>query len=165
MSAEWPPLNKFVENLLAEARLHAGQGLAETVGIEHLLLALLTCEEPPDLGSIGITVGDAERVREALLTGLGLTLLRRLLSIYAKRLLERGIRLECGPEVVSWLLDQPGWRDSGNPLGDLKRIGESRVAGQLEELLMGRGLRAGSVVVVRVANSGGSTSLELSVRE
>jgi hypothetical protein len=165
MSAEWPPLNKLVGNVLAEARLHAGQGLAEAVGIEHLLLALLTCEEATGLGALGLSERDAERIREALLPGLGLMLLRRLFSIYVKRLLERGIRLEYDPEVLGWLLDQPGWRNSGNPLGNLKRFGEWRVAEQLEESLLAEKLRAGSMVSVRVAVSGGSTALEFSVRE
>jgi hypothetical protein len=44
MASECLPLDQRVEEVLSEARLFAGQGLARTVGIEHLLLALLARE-------------------------------------------------------------------------------------------------------------------------
>jgi ATP-dependent Clp protease ATP-binding subunit ClpA len=165
MSSEWPALSKTVENVLVEARLHAGQGLAEAVGIEHLLLAMLTSEEAIELEEFGLSAQEAQCLHDGLLARSGLTLLRRLLSIYVKRLLERDIRFEYDPGVLIWLLEQPGWKESVNPLGTLKRFSETQVANKLEELLLSRKVRSKCEVTVQVVNLGGAASLEFFVRD
>ena len=93
--------------MLTEARQYAAHGLADKVGIEHLLLALLTCEKATDFGTLGLSELDTKRVRETLLTGLGVKLLRGLFAIYGKRLSAHDWKLEYDPDVLDWLINQP----------------------------------------------------------
>ena len=49
----------------------------------------------------------------------GESLVRRLFEIATVRLQQRKITLEYTPSVIDWLLDQPDWQNSLNPLRTL----------------------------------------------
>ncbi len=161
MKPEWPPLDKAVEEILDEARLHAGQGFTGAVGVEQILLALLSRE--PLRVALGLSQTDARLARDALLEHLGRTLLDRLLDIYAKRLQEKAIRLRYVTGVVTWLMERAGWRELPNPLHTLKLHGETHVADRLMELLLAKTIVPGQEVEVRVDGVGDSAGLVFSV--
>jgi hypothetical protein len=83
----------------------------------------------------------------------GDALLRRLFEIAARRLQERGISMHYSPGVLDWLLDQPDWRASLNPLRALDGSWHRQIAAMIERLLLEGQLRSGSALTVSMGEA------------
>lgn len=76
--------------------------------------------------------------------------LQRLFEIAATRLRERGIDLQFTRCTVDWLLRQPDWHQSNNPLRTLDGIWHKNVGAKIEQLLLEGRLREGHTLTVDV---------------
>jgi hypothetical protein len=83
----------------------------------------------------------------------GEALLRRLFGVAFDRLHDRGVAMQYLPGVVDWMLNQPDWQTSLNPLRTLDGVWHQQVASVIEELLLEKRLRRGSTLLVRIDES------------
>jgi hypothetical protein len=89
--------------------------------------------------------------------------IRCLFEFAISRLQERGILMEYAPSAIDWLLSQPDWLSSLNPIRSLDGTWHKRVANVIEGLLLGGQLRAGDALWVGASEAPSKSELQFVV--
>jgi hypothetical protein len=90
-------------------------------------------------------------------------LLRHLFAVAMDRLRSLGITMCYTESVIDWLLRQPDWQDSPNPLRSLDGCWHQQISAAIEKLLLESSLQNGDKLVIGLGKTATDARLQLQI--